>query len=305
MIICFDGVDGTGKSTFAQNVVQELKNRFPKDTVLYKHATQIKKDVYTEYADLFETYVPNSGVHYVLDRWHIGEQIYGPLFRGKSAFTDISFRWMELFLASKGMRTWLMTQPESVIKERLENRGEDFISLDQVAFIQKEYQRITPHLPTFAKEISPVGFDKFLIDVVIKDAIYTDNQAALYQNFGVNYTGRVNIMPRTILVVENKKINKNFDPRLNPDSALMLSLLADGYWNQFAIVSSSNSEKLAHFLLEFVWSASPIAYGSTVLSRLKAFNVPHGEIKPPEANDYYTYHIEQISNQVGALPIEY
>lgn len=301
MIICLDGVDGTGKSTFAGDIVKAIKSKFPDDVVIYKHATQIKEDVFTEYAKLFENYIPGGGVHYVLDRWHIGEEIYGPLFRGKSAFDKVSFRWMELFLASKGFRTWLLTQPEDLIHSRLTSRGEDFINLDQIDFIQEEYKRITPHLPTFAKEISPIGYDQILIDVVVKDAVYAEQQAVLYQNFGVNYFGRVNTMPRTILVLENKKINKNFDPKLNENNAKILEMLSDGYWQQFAFVTSSNAEKLAYFLTEFLWSTSAITYGETVISRLKQFNVPFGVIKEPYESEYYTNHVEQVSNEVGKV----
>lgn len=304
MIICLDGVDGTGKSTLANHIVTAVQKKFPDDKVIYKHATQIKNDVYTEYAQLFEEYIPGSGIHYILDRWHIGEEIYGPLFRGQSAFDKVSFRWLELFLASKGMRTWLMTQPEDLIQERLEERGEDFIRFDQINYIQKEYQRIVKHLPTFAKEISPIGYDQFLIDVIIKDAIYTEHQAALYQNFGVNYFGRVNIMPRTALVVENKKINKNFDPRLNKDSAKMLELLADGYWQQFAVISSSNVENIFKIFNEFLWSTSPVAHGETVISRLKHINLPFGIIEPPHDSAYYTNQVEQASNNVGKIELK-
>ena len=301
MIICLDGVDGTGKSTLAAAIVKELELRYPQDTVVYKHATQIKYDTYTEYIDPFKDYEPGSGVHYVLDRWHIGEEIYGPLYRGKSAFNTVSWRWTELYLASIGMRTWLLTQQNKELQRRLIARGEDFIKLDDVLFIQDEYKRILQHSPVFAKEITPKKYDPYIVDLVIKDALYTEQQAVLYNSFGVNYFGRVNMMPRTILVVENKKINQNFDPRLNYDSAVMLETLADGYWQQFSVVSFNSAEKLADFLNEFLWSTSPIAYGPTVISRLRANKVEFGEIKPPELNKYYTYHVEQVSNTVGVL----
>jgi len=304
MIICLEGVDGSGKSTLATSILEALKTRFPEDKIIYKHATQIKSDVFTEYTDPLADYVPGSGVHYVLDRWHIGEEIYGPLYRGKSAFDTISFRWTELYLASKGMRTWLLVQTHEELQRRLAARGEDFIDLDDVLHIQNEYQRRLKLSPLFAKEVTPKKKDSELINIIINDAIYAEEQAVLYNSFGVNYTGRVSMMPRTILVVENKKINKNFDPRLNEESGLMLEMLADGFWQQFSIVSASSAEKLAEFLNEFLWSTSPIAYGPTVISRLKVNNVEYGEIKPPERSDYYTYHVEQISNQVGAVPVD-
>lgn len=304
MIICLEGVDGSGKSTLALTLVEELKTRFPNDKVIYKHATQIKSDVFTEYTDPLKDYVPGLGIHYVLDRWHIGEEIYGPLYRGKSAFDTASFRWTELYLATKGMRTWLLVQTHRELQQRLAERGEDFVDLDDILHIQDEYQRLLPLSPLFAKEVTPKKKDKELINVIITDAVYAEEQAVLYQSFGVNYFGRVTMMPRTILVVENKKINKNFDPRLNTDSGLMLEMLADGFWQQFSVVSSFSAENLAKFLNEFLWSTCPIAYGPTVISRLKVNNVEYGIIKPPVRDEYYTYHVEQISNQVGAIPVD-
>lgn len=303
MIICLEGVDGTGKSTLASSIVKELEQRYPNDQVIYKHATQIKSDVFTEYTEPLSDYVPGSGIHYVLDRWHIGEEIYGPLYRGESKFDVASLRWTELFLASKGMRTWLLTQTHEELQKRLTDRGEDFIDLDDILHIQDEYKRLTLLSPLFAKEITPKKKDPELVTIIIKDAEYAEQQAILYNSFGVNYFGRVTIMPRTVLVVENKKINKNFDPRLNEDSKLLLEMLADGYWQQFSVVSASSAEKLAEFLNEFLWSTSPVAYGPTVISRLKLNNVEFGEIKPPENNQYYTYHIEQVANKVGAVEV--
>lgn len=304
MIICLEGVDGSGKSTLAESLLEELKTRFPGDKIIYKHATQIKSDVFTEYTDPLKDYIPGSGVHYVLDRWHIGEEIYGPLYREKSAFDTVSFRWTELYLASKGMRTWLLTQTHKELQRRLAIRGEDFIDLDDVLHIQDEYQRLLKLSPLFAKEITPQKKDKQLLSIIINDAIYNEEQAVLYKSFGVNYLGRVSIMPRTILVMENTKKNKDFDPRLNVDNSLMFEMLADGFWQQFSFVSAASAEKLAEFLNEFLWSTSPIAYGPTVVSRLKVNNVEYGEIEPPQRNDYYTYKIEQISNQVGAVPFD-
>lgn len=303
MIICLEGVDGTGKSTLASAIVKELEQRFPDDQVIYKHATQIKSDVFTEYTEPLQDYIPGGGVHYVLDRWHIGEEIYGPLYRGESKFDKASLRWTELFLASKGMRTWLLVQEHDELKKRLEARGEDFIDLDDILHIQDEYKRLTLLSPLFAKEIQPKKKDPHLVDIIINDAVYAEQQASLYMSFGVKYFGRVTIMPRTILVVENKKINENFDPRLNDDSRVMLEALADGYWQQFSVVSASSAEKLAEFLNEFLWSTSPVAYGPTVISRLRLNNVEFGEIKPPEDTQYYTYHVEQIANQVGAVEV--
>jgi hypothetical protein len=301
MIICLEGVDGTGKSTLAQSLLEEMTKRFPDDEFVYKHATQIKSDVFTEYTDPLKDYIPGSGIHYILDRWHIGEEIYGPLYRGKSAFDKVSLRWTELYLASIGMRTWLLTQENIELQKRLTQRGEDFISLDHVMYIQDEYKKMLKHSPLFAKEITPKKNDSYIVDLIIKDAEYAEKQVLLYKSFGVKYFGRVNTMPRTVLVVENKKINENFDPHLNPDSSLMLEMLADGYWQQFSVVTANSAEKLAEFLNEFLWSTSPIAYGPTVISRLQANNVEFGVIKPPERSDYYTYHVEQVSNTVGAI----
>lgn len=301
MIICLDGVDGSGKSTLADQIVKELEKRYPEDTVIYKHATQIKDDVYTEYADLFNNYKPNSGTHYVLDRWYLGEEIYGPLYRGKSAFDTVSFRWVDLFLASKGFRLWLVTQTEELLSTRLTSRGEDFLKMEDISFVQNKYKELVKKATTFAKEISPKNYDTDLLNIIIKDAVYAEQMANVYATQGVNYFGRTFTMPRTILVLENKKNNKNFDPRINEDARKILEVLPEGYWNTFSVVSSGNLDVLEEFLNNFLWSTNPVAYGETVVARLKYKNVEFSEIKPPEVSDNYSYHIRVMADRARKL----
>jgi hypothetical protein len=301
MIICLDGVDGSGKSTLANRIVAELRKRYPEDKVILKHAVQIKTDVYTEYTEPFTDYVPGSGVHYVLDRWHIGENIYGPLYRKKTAFNIVSYRWTELFLASLGMRTWLVNQTLEVLKSRLSDRGEDFLQDKHIQYVKDQYENLVPSSVTYAKTIVVDPKDDELIDIIIRDAIYSEQRAQLFKSLGVNYFGRTNVDPRTILVVENKKSNKNFDPRINKDAAKMLTVLPEKFWQTFAVVSSGSLDKLEEFLTEVVWSASALAYGETVVARLKLRNIPFSEIKPPEVTSNYSYHIRVMSDRVGKI----
>lgn len=309
MIICLDGVDGSGKSTLAAQIKQELEKRYPNDKIISKHAVQIKSDVYTEYYEPFAQYKPGAGYHFILDRWHWGENIYGPLYRGKTAFDTVSFRWIELYLSSIGMRTWHVTQSLETILSRLDSRGEDFLENKHIQYVLDEYTALTkrasgiPQLPTYAKTISPNGPDPELVDFIIKDAVYAEQRAKTFKELSSNYLGRTFIDPRTVLVVENTKNNKNYDPRINKDAAKMLKILPNGFWETFSVVSSNNIDKLDEFLTEYIWSASPLAYGDTVKARLKFKNIPFSEIKPPEVTVNYSYHIRVMSDRVGKVDV--
>lgn len=302
MIICLDGVDGAGKSTLANRLTKEIQKRYPNDTVINLHATQIKSDVYTEYATPLMNYIPGSGIHYILDRWHIGENIYGPLYRGKSAFDKVSYRWIELFLASIGMRLWNVTQTLEVLQQRLNTRGEDFLQPNHIAEVKMSYRYKMLQSAVFADEISPNSENlNKLVNHLIIDGKYAESQAKTIQALGVNYLGRSFIAPKTILVVENTKANKKFDPRINEDSQILLQNMFEDFWKTFAVVSSANLDRLEYFLTEYFWSANVVAYGETVKARLRLKNIPFGEIDKPYLSEKYSYQIAASAENSGKL----
>lgn len=123
MLIILEGVDGGGKSTLADRILEHL------DGVqnLRLHSGPLTGDPLKEYEWRLRDYVPGSGQHIVCDRWHVGEMVYGPLYRKVCKLTSAMQRHVEMFLDKLGAHKLIVTTSYIVISQRLQTRGEDFL----------------------------------------------------------------------------------------------------------------------------------------------------------------------------------
>lgn len=301
MIICLDGIDGAGKSTLADALAHEIKMRFPNDVVRKLHASQPKADAYTEYYKPFEDYVPGGNVHYILDRWFLGEEIYGVLYRGKSIFTSAMFRWTDLALATLGFRLWNVTAPLETIQKRLDTRGEDFLQPEHVELVHKLYLTKTKTMATFAKNIEPLENDSELIDVIIKDAMYAESMAVIYAESPVNYLGPTFASPRTVLVVDNTKENHMFSPLISLDAEYIYTSLTSDMTSSFAVISANNVEKLNEFLCDDIPYANVVAFSKYAKNKLNHIGIAHGDLDIPVPSIEYGITLKHKAEESGKI----
>jgi hypothetical protein len=293
MLIILEGVDGAGKSTLATAIVEKIQALFPEDSVEYLHASQIKGTVYEEYAEPLNDYHPGTGRHIVIDRWHVGERIYGPLYRDSSAFDKApgSFAWIELFLASKGARLWNVTQDLEVLQKRLADRGEDFLEERHVDYVRESFIEETKNSMLFAGSVSPTGdWTSTYASYIINDAEYSDFRAMSLQAHGVkSYLGQTYVDPTTVLVVDNKAKNLHYHPEKSDEASLLLGSLRQDIIAGLAVVSSVSQPALQD-LLERLSMSGVVTYSETVSARLTHLGINH--IKFDEPTDDRRYPVK-------------
>lgn len=90
MFIIIEGADKTGKTTLSDAIIKRFGSE-------YVHFGKPKKHPATEYA---EYALANDG-NLVLDRFYLGELVYGPLLRGKAGIDDVEFATIERILRKK------------------------------------------------------------------------------------------------------------------------------------------------------------------------------------------------------------
>jgi hypothetical protein len=290
MLIILEGVDGAGKSTLAQAIVEKIQKLYPDDTVASLHSSQLQGTVYEEYADRLEGYTPGSGVHLVLDRWHVGERIYGPLYRDSSGFDSApgSFEWIELFLASKGARLWNVTQELDVLKDRLAARGEDYLQDHDVDYVREQFIDRTEESLIFAGTARP-NHDLIptYVQTIIDDAVWAEFRAESLNAHNVtSYIGETYSDPVTVLVVDNKAKNREFHPEKSDEAKILLSTLRDDFVQSLAIVSSVSQPAL-NGLLDRLSMSGVITYSETVSARLKAAGINHIKFDEPSEDRGY------------------
>lgn len=128
-LVVIEGCDGTGKTRLASEL-----SHYMSDGAYTLHRGPLMRNPLVEYIDdLVKRYNPLTR-DIICDRWHIGELVYGPLYRGESQLTPTMFRFIELFLESRGAVKLWMDTPYEMVRRNLAASGEDFL--------QESHQRL-------------------------------------------------------------------------------------------------------------------------------------------------------------------
>jgi len=153
VIVILEGPNGAGKTTLANEILQLAP------ATRYIHASAPVRHPLVEYTSPIA-----HGKDYVLDRWHIGEMVYGTLYREKPGLTNAQFIAVEEFLAEHGAVVIHCNGPVAELQRRIGLRGGDESSKangGSVTKLRTEAQRFdtffnngATHLPVFQ---SPTG----------------------------------------------------------------------------------------------------------------------------------------------------
>ena len=133
MLIVLEGVDGAGKTTLTERLMAQMPE------ALRMHSGPLKGDPMKEYEWRLRDYRPDSSQTIITDRWHVGELIYGPLYRGSSKLSRAGARHVEMYLDKLGAHKLLVTSDIGTIMHRLQTRGEDFLQSNHVGMVWDFY----------------------------------------------------------------------------------------------------------------------------------------------------------------------
>ena len=281
--IALEGCDGAGKSTLADSIEAELNRRFPGEPVERLHRSQLTRDPLDEYALDVEHYVPGQGRHIIADRWHWGETIYGPLYRGESALTEAGFRWAELFLRARGVTVWHVTAGLETIQNRLRVRGEDYLQTHDVEYVWKGFKKCaSKSLLTGGTAETDVKDIEWLTERIVAEAIWSEDRATPV--FRPEYIGRH--LPNSILVGEKKGDAEPgvtaapFIARGQSSGTFLLSALPDLWWNSVGIVNALETDVPS--LVEDMFEPSVVALGAKASEALDNAGVKHAIVPHPQ-----------------------
>ena len=148
MFIVIEGADGSGKSSLIAEIKSQIQARFPERSVTEFHKGKPEEEtlrwVLNEYAISIEKQDWTSRLA-IADRWHWGEVTYAPIKRPHTCNDSYGllgrsgWRWVELFLMSRGVAQFWLYQPLEVLIERINSRGDDFVNTDELARVLEYY----------------------------------------------------------------------------------------------------------------------------------------------------------------------
>lgn len=152
-IIVLEGPDLAGKTTLAQQLMRVNDGRGK----TYIKRGPIREDPMLEYLRPLDALCSSNytDMHQclVLDRWHVGELIYGPLLRGRSQLTVPQANYIEMVMQSLGCIFIHVTSDVPTLQDRYDIRGDSLIKKEWLEQIQEDYWRYVstrPHWVSYA-----------------------------------------------------------------------------------------------------------------------------------------------------------
>ena len=145
-IVVLEGIDGAGKSTLAKEIFSLVPKQFD---IVMTHRGVPKHGPELEYMHQLEWLRSN---HFMIaDRYHVGDLIYGPIYRNESLTKDYWFAAIEEKLNQLNATKIILLPPLEVILQRLEDRGEDYLQPEHVEKVWNFYNDFADTHPTWAK----------------------------------------------------------------------------------------------------------------------------------------------------------
>lgn len=149
IVIVLEGSDGAGKTTVAKNL-ERIYSNMGHDVVMWHFGPHSPdKTSIEEYFEPLAEWWDEHGEdhHYVLiiDRFHLGEKVYGPLMRGASRMSDDEQDAIDNLLNKIYALRFYVRPKLQTILNRFDARGDDFINGAHIMDIVKQYDMLTVH----------------------------------------------------------------------------------------------------------------------------------------------------------------
>lgn len=282
MIIVVEGCDGTGKTTLVEKLrhaieVHETKHQSTR-SVRVIHSGPPSLPPLEEYEKSLRTYDP-SGEHLILDRWHWGELIYGPIYRGATILGDAGLYHVDKYLDAVGAVMINLTNPLDVIEERLSSRGEDYLQPEHVAEVLRRFDEVFERSVLTEKHKLTDPTDTDVISAITLGYI-REEYALQLEPFGTYVGPR---FPKFLLLGEKRK-----DPTWK--SAFVPNKATSGYFllNALprAVVRDSGlanaCEENVQELYETLKAPKVVALGKLAEKAVEASGVPYFAVPHPQ-----------------------
>lgn len=172
MLIILEGPDCAGKTTIAEMLVKQLKLRDPGcDVILLHRGPPGDRHPLDEYVMPLLAYRPGQHLHVICDRWHLGEWVYPAVLHRETQMDLAVFRWIELFLLSRGASTVVINPMPGILQTRMDKRGDEMIDREQLVALHKRY--------VYADRMSLTGYTNSMpsVDDIIAAAVGAESRA--------------------------------------------------------------------------------------------------------------------------------
>lgn len=273
--IIIEGCDGVGKST----LVNELRRHFRwSHNVLVLHRGPPQVHPFIEYEtalDVLYDAEPNRMV--ICDRWHWGELIYGPLYRGKTLLGTPGAWHIDMWLAARGGMVAVIDADHDVVRGRLQRRGETYLRDEDVPHVLESYRNLVRHRPPVPTVLT--NNDDALGDVL---SVATTDIRPHPSYVGPPRPKRLLVGDRRHNLTESTH-RAAFVPYPGTSGRYLLQSLPAHMWSTTGLINSDPRE-VQDLKREWNSLGRPhcVALGVSAHHTLTSYEIPHGVVPHPQ-----------------------
>ncbi len=279
MFIAIEGTDASGKSMLCAELRKQLsaqmsyhKGRPERETrewVLNEYVLDVNK-------------LNFAVINAVADRWHWGEVTYAPLKRPHTCIDNYGllglagWRWVEMFMAARGMCQFWLHQPIDIIKQRLNKRGDTFVVDSELETILDLYENAATYTHTLCGHLTPPSDELSSIQEFAKHVIAlasaATQQVAHLQPY-LTYIGAIE--PRYLIITNEPETDLPLMPMFNSLNEKFIANVPEHIWRHIGIVNASNmtAEQL-YTLVQVLKFPTVVPYNDSVGAMPALFDIP-------------------------------
>lgn len=277
MIIIVEGTDASGKTTLVKAITEEITARGREVHSMHhgRPPELTRRCVLNEYVNNVDKWY-GHGTVIVSDRWHWGERTYAPIKRpesdkdGYGLLGVAGWRWVELYLLSRGASTFWLRQPLDVVTRRLSQRGDDYVQVDELSGILGLYELAATLAPSLRGVVSPdEGLEntRALAATIVSQAAEVHGESLPLRPYP-EYIGCRR--PSVLLVGDRRNVDERypnetripFMPVNHNSGDYLLSSLPESHWRSVGIVNGWEIGERMHALWEKIGRPPLVALGN-------------------------------------------
>ena len=268
MIIILEGENKCGKTTLANYLSKKLNAYDFK----YKKFNQPKGDPYIEYL----SFLKRARGNYIIDRFHWGELVYGPIYRGKSQLSEKQFINIEMKLQALNTVVVYCHDKSKNIEKRFIEDNERWARIELIGHVLDRYHGIQQKtiLPVIQHQI------KTRYDLTVENMLINYVRSHHRKQLNFNVIGK-SLYPELLLVGDQHNDNNHklyfnvklpFDFGMSSNHLYEVLKLTGIPLNQIAIINSKDNGKTLEQKLKLIKPLKTVALGNKAAGRLRDLN---------------------------------
>lgn len=292
-----EGPDGAGKSTLANR----LHDLFGLEVNHFGPPTKPPIEEYLHW--LLDK--DAEGHNRVVDRFHLGESVYGPIFRGSDPLSMHDLTTIEWALMVRGYTMIYVTTSLKTMIDNIERRGDDMVNPDRMAKITQLYDVV---IQVGCMESMAYDYQHQEGRVNWARARLLQKKAERYRAHCGGYPGTGSLAPMAILVGERPNSNLTDKARGVPFAAgtagewLIDAIWRAGWWQSVYVTNAEKVDKDRDMVareIRFLWQeadqtgnprAHVIALGKFAAGIMSKHQIPHAQVVHPSYHRRFNYH---------------